>query len=105
MSAQGLSSFAKAMAAHIKATYGSTILFGTKSYTAAVSTGNPSLNLETGGFQQPVDYVVRVTKADMPEAPAVKSAVTIDGKTLRVLSVRQNFSPLAQEWVVEVGTP
>jgi hypothetical protein len=41
----------------------------------------------------------------MPEAPALKSAVKIQGKTYRVLSVRFNYSPLAQEWIVEVGTP
>jgi hypothetical protein len=49
--------------------------------------------------------VVRVSKTDMCEAPEVKSPVTIDGKNYRVISVRQNFSPLAQEWIVEVGNP
>jgi hypothetical protein len=41
----------------------------------------------------------------MPTAPAIKSAVTIDSKIYRVLSVRLNYSPLAQEWIVEVGNP
>jgi hypothetical protein len=52
-----------------------------------------------------VDYVVRVPKTDMHEPPEVKSAVKIQGKNYRVLSVRLNYSPLAQEWIVEVGNP
>jgi hypothetical protein len=111
MNAASVTEFAKLAASTIKSTFGSTVIFGTawngapRSYTCAVSTGTPELNLESGGFQQPVDYVVRVTKTDMPEPPAVKSAVKIQGKTYRVLSVRLNYSPLAQEWIVEVGNP
>ncbi len=105
MNAASVAEFAKLAASTIKTTYGSTVLFGSTSYTAAVSTGSPELNLESGGFQRPVDFVVRVSKADMATAPAIKSAVTIDSKTYRVLSVRLNYSPLAQEWIVEVGTP
>jgi hypothetical protein len=111
MDAISVAEFARQAASTIKSAFGSTVIFGTayngapRSYTCAVSTGTPELNLESGGYQQPVEYVVRVTKTDMPEAPAVKSAVTIDGKNYRVISVRQNYSPLAQEWIVEVGNP
>jgi hypothetical protein len=105
MNAASVTEFAKLAASTIKATYGSSVLFGATSYTAVVSTGSPELNLESGGFQRPVDFVVRVSKVDMPTAPAIKSAVTIDSKIYRVLSVRLNYSPLAQEWIVEVGNP
>jgi hypothetical protein len=111
MNRSSLAEFAKLAANTIKASFGSTVTFGTawngapRTFTCAVSTGTPELNLESGGYQQPVEYVVRVSKTDMCEAPAVKSPVTIDGKNYRVLSVRQNFSPLAQEWIVEVGNP
>lgn len=103
MTAAQIADFAKMAASQIKSAYGSSVTFGTSSYTCAVSTGTPELNLESGGFQQPIDYVVRVAKTDMTHAPAVKTLVTINGKNYRVLSVRQNFSPLAQEWIVEVG--
>jgi hypothetical protein len=111
MNRSSLAEFAKLAANTIKASFGSTVTFGTawngapRTFTCAVSTGTPELNLESGGYQQPVEYVVRVSKTDMCEAPAVKSPVTIDGKNYRVISVRQNFSPLAQEWIVEVGNP
>jgi hypothetical protein len=111
MDAASVAAFARQAASQLKSAFGSTVTFGTawngapRSFTCAVSTGTPELNLESGGYQQPVDYVVRVSKADMCEAPAVKSPVAIDGKNYRVLSVRQNFSPLAQEWIVEVGNP
>jgi hypothetical protein len=111
MDAASVAAFARQAASQLKSAFGSTVTFGTawngapRSFTCAVSTGTPELNLEAGGYQQPVDYVVRVSKTDMCEAPAVKSPVTIDGKNYRVISVRQNFSPLAQEWIVEVGNP
>jgi hypothetical protein len=111
MNAASLTEFAKLAASTIKTSFGSTVIFGTawngapRSFTCAVSTGTPELNLESGGYQQPVDYVVRVSKTDMPCAPEAKDPVTIDGKNYRVLSVRQNYSPLAQEWIVEVGNP
>jgi hypothetical protein len=111
MDAISVAEFARQAASTIKATFGSPVIFGAayngapRSFTCAVSTGTPELNLESGGFQQPVDFVVRVSKADMPEAPEIKSAVTIEGKNYRVMSVRQNYSALAQEWIVEVGNP
>ncbi len=111
MNAASLTEFAKLAASTIKTSFGSKVIFGTawngapRSFTCAVSTGTPELNLESGGYQQPVDYVVRVSKTDMPTAPEAKDPVTIDGKNYRVLSVRQNYSPLAQEWIVEVGNP
>lgn len=111
MTAADVAAFSQRAAAQLKEAFGTTVTFGEawngapRKFICAVSTGTPELNLESGGFQQPVDYVVRVTKADMPDAPEVKSPVTIQGKNYRVLSVRQNYSPLAQEWIVEVGTP
>ena len=111
MNAADVAAFARQAAQQLKSAFGSTVTFGTawngapRSFTCAVSTGTPELNLESGGFQQPVDYVVRVAKSDMDCAPEVKSPVTIEGKNYRVLSVRQNYSPLAQEWIVEVGNP
>jgi hypothetical protein len=111
MDATSVAAFARQAAAQMKSAFGTTVTFGEawngapRNFTCAVSTGAPELNLESGGFQSPVDFVVRVTKTDMPEAPALKSAVKIQGKTYRVLSVRFNYSPLAQEWIVEVGNP
>jgi hypothetical protein len=111
MDATSVAAFARQAAAQMKSAFGSTVTFGEawngapRNFTCAVSTGTPELNLESGGYQQPVDFVVRVSKTDMCEAPEVKSPVTIDGKNYRVISVRQNFSPLAQEWIVEVGNP
>ena len=105
MDRAGITAFATAMGEKIKELFGSTVTIGGTSYTAAVSTGDPDLNLEAGGFQQPVDFVVRVLKSDLATAPAVKTLVVINAKNYRVLSVRQSFSPLAQEWVIEVGTP
>lgn len=105
MNAVALTSFATAMAKSIRDLYGSTVTIGGTSYTAAVSTGTPSFDLEAGGFRSPVSFVLRVPKEDMTTAPAAKTAVVIDSKTYRVMSVRQNFSPLAQEWVIEVETP
>lgn len=93
------------MAKSIRDLYGSTVTIGGTSYTAAVSTGTPVLDLESGGFRSPVSFVVRVLKSDMPSAPSVKAAVVINSKNYRVMSVRQNFSPLAQEWIIEVETP
>lgn len=111
MDSDSLAAFARQSAAKLQGAFGTQVTFGLRwdgvpqTLKCAVSTGTPELNLESGGFQQPVDFVVRVTKTDMPEPPEIKSAVTIDGKNYRVLSVRQNFSPLAQEWIVEVGNP
>jgi len=105
MKRAGITAFASAMGKKIKELFGSTVTIAGTSYTAAVSTGAPTLNLDAGGFQQPVDYVVRVLKTDMPSAPAVKSLAVINSKNYRVLSVRQSFSPLAQEWIIEVATP
>ena len=111
MDATSVAAFARQAAAQMQSAFGTTVTFGEawngapRNFTCAVSTGTPELNLESGGYQQPVDFVVRVSKTDMCEAPEVKSPVTIDGKNYRVISVRQNFSPLAQEWIVEVGNP
>jgi hypothetical protein len=111
MDATSVAAFARQAAAQMKSAFGTTVTFGEawngapRNFTCAVSTGTPELNLESGGYQQPVDFVVRVSKTDVCEAPEVKSPVTIDGKNYRVISVRQNFSPLAQEWIVEVGNP
>ena len=105
MQAASLTSFATAMAKSIRDLYGSTVTIGGTTYTAAVSTGTPSLDLESGGFRSPVSFVLRVPKADMTNAPAAKTAVVINSKNYRVMSVRQNFSALAQEWIIEVETP
>lgn len=111
MDGESLAAFARQSAAKLQGAFGTQVTFGTtwngapRCFQCAVSTGTPELNLESGGFQQPVDFVVRVTKEDMPEPPEVKSPVTLNGKNYRVISVRQNFSPLAQEWIVEVGNP
>jgi hypothetical protein len=111
MDATSVAAFARQAAAQMQSAFGTTVTFGEawngapRCFICAVSTGTPELNLESGGYQQPVDYVVRVTKTDMPEPPEVKSKVTIQGKTYRVLSVRLSYSPLAQEWIVEVGNP
>jgi hypothetical protein len=111
MDAASVAAFARQAAAQMQSAFGTTVTFGEawngapRSFTCAVSTGTPELNLESGGFQQPVDYVVRVPKTDMPHPPEVKSAVKIAGKNYRVISVRLNYSPLAQEWIVEVGNP
>lgn len=111
MDATSVAAFARQAAAQMQSAFGTTVTFGEawngapRNFTCAVSTGTPELNLESGGYQQPVDFVVRVSKTDVCEAPEVKSPVTIDGKNYRVISVRQNFSPLAQEWIVEVGNP
>lgn len=105
MNLAGVTDFAKAMAQTIKELYGSTVTIAGTSYTAAVSTGTPELNLESGGFQRPIEYVIRIPKADMATAPALKSAVVVGDRNLRLLSVRQSFNALAQEWILEVGTP
>lgn len=111
MTAAAVTEFAKLSADTLNAVYGSNVTFvaysGGQSLTikAVVSTGEPELNLESGGFQRPVDFIVRTRKVDMATAPVVRSAVTINSKTYRVLSVREHFSPLAQEWIIEVGTP
>jgi hypothetical protein len=111
MNAAAITDFAKLAANTLQSNFGTPVTFGTtwngapRCYSCAVSTGSPELNLESGGFQKPVEFVVRVNKTDMTEAPEIKSAVTIDGKSYRVLSVRLNYSALAQEWIVEVGNP
>jgi hypothetical protein len=111
MNAAAITDFAKLAADTLNTAFGSCVQFGTlwngepRMVRAVVSTGEPELNLEAGGFQKPVEFVLRVRKSDMSEAPEVKSAVVMDGKTYRVLSVREHFSPLAQEWILEVGTP
>lgn len=111
MTAAAVTEFAKLAADTLNSVYGSDVQFGTlyngapRIVKAVVSTGTPELNLEAGGFQKPVEFVVRVRKADLCDAPEIKSAVVINTKTYRVLSVREHFSPLAQEWIVEVGNP
>jgi len=111
MTAASVAAFARQAAQQLQSAFGQPVTFGVswngapRCYQCAVSVGTPELNLESGGYQQPVEYVVRVNKTDMPEPPEVKSAVGISGKSYRVLSVRQNHSPLAQEWIVEVGNP
>jgi hypothetical protein len=62
-----------------------------------------------------VEFVVRLRKSDLPESnpfavwsqgpPSSKSAITINAKTYYIFAVREHFSPLAQEWILEVGTP
>lgn len=105
MNLAAVTDFAKTMATTLNELYGSTVTVGGTAYTAVVSTGTPELNLESGGFMKPVDFVVRIRKADLASAPAVKSAVVIGGTTYRLLAVRQAFTALAQEWILEVGTP
>jgi len=100
-----LTSFATAMAKSIRDLYGSTVTIGGTNYTAAVATGEPAFDLESGGFRSPVSFVVRVLKQDMATAPVPKTAVVINSKNYRVMSVRQNFSAVAQEWIIEVETP
>ena len=115
MNRAGITAFATAMADTLNALYGSTVTYAGIDYQAVVSTGEPELNLESGGFQSPVEFVVRIRKSDLPEdnpfavwqqgPPSLKSAITINGKTYYIMSVRQAFSPLAQEWILECGTP
>ena len=111
MDAAAVTDFAKLAANTLNSVFGSDVTFGVhyngapRTVKAVVSTGSPELNLEAGGFQKPVEFVVRVLKTVMPDAPEVKSPATIGGKNYRVLSVREHFSPLAQEWIIEVGTP
>jgi hypothetical protein len=102
MNASALTVFATAMARNIRDLYGSTVTIDGTDYTAAVSTGSPTLDLEAGGFRSPVSFVVRIPKEDLETAPETKAEVVINSKTYRVMSVRQNFSPLAQEWIIEV---
>ena len=115
MNLAGVTEFAKLMADKINELYGSTVTYSGIDYRAVVTTGTPEFNLEAGGFQSPVQYVVRIRKSDMPEdnpfeiwnqgPPSVKSSIIIGGKTYYIFSVRQSFSALSQEWILEVGTP
>ena len=115
MNLAGVTQFAKVMADKLNELYGSTVTFGGRDYRAVVTTGAPEFNLEAGGFRQPVQYVVRVRKCDLPAdnpfevwnqgPPTVKSSIVIGGKTYYIFAVRQSFSALAQEWILEVGTP
>ena len=73
-------------------------------YTAVVSTAAPTLDLEAGGFTSSASFVVRIAKTSMTTPPEKKTAVVIDDITYRVISVRQSFGPLAQEWTIEVET-
>jgi hypothetical protein len=102
------------LAAKLADIFGSTVVIDGRSFRAVVSTGEPELNLESGGFSQPVEFVVRIAKADAadapftnwkPSPPQTKGAISIEGRNYRIFSVRQNFTPLAQEWILEVGTP
>ena len=115
MNRAGITEFAKVMADTLNALYGSTVTYAGRDYQAVVSTGEPELNLESGGFQSPVEFVVRLRKSDLPESnpfavweqgpPSTKSAITINGKTYYIMAVRQAFSPLAQEYILDCGTP
>jgi len=115
MNRAGITEFAKAMADTLNTLFGSTVTYAGIDYQAVVSTGTPELNLDAGGFQSPVQFVVRIRKSDLPEdnpfqvwqqgPPSPKSAITISGKTYYILAVRQSFSALSQEWILEVGTP
>ena len=115
MNRAGITAFATAMADTLNALYGSTVTYAGTDYQAVVSTGEPELNLEAGGFQSPVEFVVRIRKSDLPEScpfaswqqgpPSTKSDITINCQTFYIMAVREHFSPLAQEWILEVGTP
>ena len=93
------------MASTIKEAFGDVVTLAGVEYTAAVSVGEPELNLETGGYMSPVDFIVRIPIADLAIAPAVRSPVVIGDTTYRVMSVRKAFGSLAQEWIIEVSTP
>ena len=93
------------MASTIKEAFGDIVTLSGTEYTAAVSVGEPELNLEEGGYISPVDFIVRIPIADLAIAPAVRSPVVIGDTTYRVTSVRKAFGSLAQEWIIEVSTP
>ena len=105
MNKASVAAFSKQMAQTIRDVFGDVVTLSGAEYTAAVSVGEPELNLETGGYMSPVDFIVRIPIADLATAPAVKSPVVIGGSTYRVMSVRKAFGSLAQEWIIEVSTP
>jgi hypothetical protein len=82
---------------------GTTIELDGEDITAVVSLAAPDLNLEAGGFEKPVAFVVRIAKTDLATAPTVGTAVVIDSSTYRITSVHAGDSPLAQDWVLEVS--
>lgn len=86
------------------AALGTTITLDGEDITAVVSHATPDLNLEAGGLESPVDFVVRIAKPDLAEAPAIGAPVVIDGSTYRVTAIRKGVSPLAQDWILEVAT-
>ena len=104
MTSTSIAAFARRSAAKLAGCFGQTVTIGGTDYTAVVSNGTPTMDLEAGGFRSPVSFVVRVTKTAMATAPAKKTAVVIDGTTYRVVSVRLAVGPLAQEWIIEVET-
>jgi len=105
MNKASIAAFSKQMASTIKEAFGDIVTLSGIEYTAAVSVGEPELNLETGGYMSPVDFIVRIPIADLAIAPAVRSPVVIGDTTYRVTSVRKAFGSLAQEWIIEVSTP
>ena len=105
MNKASIAAFAKQMASTIKEAFGDIVTLSGTEYTAAVSVGEPELNLEEGGYMSPVDFIVRIPIADLAIAPAVRSPVVIGDTTYRVTSVRKAFGSLAQEWIIEVSTP
>ena len=105
MNKASVAAFSKQMASTIKEAFGDIVTLSGTEYTAAVSVGEPELNLEEGGYMSPVDFIVRIPIADLAIAPAVRSPVVIGDTTYRVTSVRKAFGSLAQEWIIEVSTP
>ena len=99
-----VAAFARSMAYSLKDIYGSPITLNGVDYVAAVSVGTPEYNLETGGFEKPVDFTVRIPRDDMPAPVPTGSPVIIDGKNYRLLSTARSFGALSQEWILEVGT-
>jgi hypothetical protein len=86
------------------ATLGTRINLDGYDLTAVVSPATPELSLESGGFEKPVDFVVRIAKAILATAPAVGAPVKIEDVTYRVTAIRAHVGPLAQDWVLEVAS-
>tara|TARA_R110000803_G_scaffold2277_5_gene7625 strand:+ start:41 stop:358 length:318 start_codon:yes stop_codon:yes gene_type:complete len=104
MNKAGVTAFAKQMANTLRDVYGTAVTIAGVSYTAAVSVGEPELNLETGGYEKPVDFILRLPRTDLSAAPPTSSPVVIENVTYRLLSIRRSFGSLSQEWIMEVGT-
>jgi hypothetical protein len=105
MNRASLASFATMVSDRLASLYGERVSIAGQEVTALIGTGTPQLDLNSGGLSQPVEHVLRIRKSEFPQKPVVGAPVVFDNRTLRVLAVRRASSPLAQEWIVEVGTP